>query len=329
MGRLDRRGFLKAGAALGASMIALNAKAPGQEAPPSAPAVPKAPAKPLPAVKGALELRELGRSGRKLPRLGLGTAPIGVLEDEAQAIATIERAHQAGVRYFDTAPSYNDGRAERRVGAALKGAKREELWIATKTLERGADGARRELEASLKRLQLDYVDSVQVHAVSGLDFMKREDSVLAGLQKAIEEKLVRAIGITSHCDPKWLMEAVGRFPFTTALCPVNAIDPQHKSFARQLLPRAAEAGVAVIAMKVFAAGRLIHRTELTASDCLTWTLAQPQVSVIIPGCDHPDQVDAAYSVAAGYVAPSAEELAKIEARAGKHQGKESEWYKDV
>lgn len=306
MPRIDRREFLRRSAAASASVWWLKSAQRAAE----------------------LETKELGSTGRKLPRLGLGCYPLATVSDDAAAIGIVAHAHELGVRYFDTAPSYGSGRSERLVGAALRGKPRDELWIATKTLERKADGARRELEESLKRLGLDYVDSLQCHEVhDDWETLFAKDSVLDALQKAKDEKLVRHIGLTCHRHPKYAKAAIERFPFATALVPVNPIDVQHFSFVQEFLPFAAEKKVAVIAMKLFAGGKLVNDHHLPAKDCLTYALAQPQVSVIVPGCDSIAQMDEAFSVANGFAAPSSEVLRDIERRAGLHEGTTTEWYK--
>lgn len=280
-----------------------------------------------------LPQRAFGSTGRTLPRVGLGCYPLGNLADEAVAIAVIERAHELGVRCFDTAPSYANGTSERRVGRALRGVlageNRAGLWLATKTIERGGAAARRELEQSLARLGVDYLDAVQVHEVhSDWEGLFAKDAVVAALQQAREEGLVRAIGLTCHRHPKYAKAAIERFPFATALVPVNPIDVQLHSFTRDFLPFAAERQVAVVAMKLFAGGQLVDAGRLTARDCLRYALAQPQVDLIVPGCETVAEIEEAVAVAKEATPPSAAELRAIEQRAGAHEGKASEWWKD-
>jgi aryl-alcohol dehydrogenase-like predicted oxidoreductase len=209
----------------------------------------------------------LGSTGRIVPRLGLGTAPVARLESEEQAIAILRRAFDLGVRYLDTAPSYSRGRSETLIGLALEGYDRSEFFIATKTLYRNGDEARRDVEGSLRRLKVEYVDSVQAHAVSGdVDALFGPQAVLKGLEKARGENLVRHIGVTGHANPKYLIDAIRRYPFATVLVPVNPMDASYLSFGRELLPVARERKIPVIAMKVFADGALL-RAGLRTSAC--------------------------------------------------------------
>ncbi len=153
MSPLSRRSFL----ALSSAALALPARiargSAGQDASPASVA-------PLPTVT-------LGRTGRVVPRLGFGGAPIGRMHSARDAVEVVQAAVRLGVRYLDTAPTYSRGRSEKRIGAALAacGVGRSDFFIATKTQRRDGDGARRELEESLERLGVDYVDALQVHEV--------------------------------------------------------------------------------------------------------------------------------------------------------------------
>src|SRR3954466_2338660 len=135
-------------------------------------------------------VNRLGRSSVSVTGLGFGAASIGNLYREVpdgDAAAVVDTAWDRGVRYFDTAPHYGLGLAERRVGAALRERPRDELVLSTKVgrllrpdageddpafaeptgLRRvwdfSRDGVRRSLEESLERLGLDRVDVVLVH----------------------------------------------------------------------------------------------------------------------------------------------------------------------
>jgi aryl-alcohol dehydrogenase-like predicted oxidoreductase len=102
--------------------------------------------------------RVLGKTGQSLPIFGLGTAgqtPIDKAGREPEAIAQIEAALKLGIRYFDTAASY--GASEEHLGKVLP-PYRSQIFLASKTARRDRDGAWRELERSLARLNTDYLD---------------------------------------------------------------------------------------------------------------------------------------------------------------------------
>ncbi|MBL1216484.1 MAG: aldo/keto reductase [Planctomycetes bacterium] len=274
----------------------------------------------------------LGRTGRTVPRLGFGGFPIVRLNEE-DAVGVLNKALEYGVRYFDTAPSYGNGKSETYIGTALKasGLAREDLFVATKTLERSADGARRELEQSLKRLQLDYVDTLQIHAVhDDVDTVFGDTAVYSGLLKLRDEGLIRHLGITGHVSPLYLNDAITREQFDTALVPINPIDTKHQSFVKHFLPVAVERGVAVIAMKVYAGGSLFQIPGLKASELLRYALTQSGVAVAVPGCQAVSHVDEAHEGAmTNPLDLTEQEQADLVERCGPHQGKTSEWYKEA
>jgi len=271
----------------------------------------------------------LGSTGRTVPRLGLGTAPVARLESEEQAIAILRRAFDLGVRYLDTAPSYSRGRSERLIGRALEGYDRGEFFIATKTLYRKGDEARRELDGSLKRLNVDYVDSVQAHALRGdVDALFGPEAVLKGLEKARGEGLFRHIGVTGHANPKYLIDAIRRYPFATVLVPVNPLDVSYLSFTREFLPAARDREIPVIAMKVFADGSLLRDGLFTARQCLHYALSQDPVAVVVPGCDAIRHVEEAHAAVIDFKPLTAEAQAELEQRAGEARGEKDEWYKE-
>ncbi|MHC4415351.1 MAG: aldo/keto reductase [Planctomycetota bacterium] len=279
----------------------------------------------------SLPLVTLGRTGRVVPRLGFGGAPVGRMKDSDEAVEVVRAAVRLGVRYLDTAPSYSRGRSEERIGAAIAGSgvDRGDFFIATKTLRRDGGGARRELDESLRRLGVDYVDALQVHEVhDDVDSLFGNHAVLKALEKARDEGLIRHIGITGHRNPTYLVEALRRYEFATALVPINPLDTKHLSFADELLPVTEERGVAVIAMKVYAGGSLLKGGRFTASELLGYALSRPQVAVAVPGCDQIAHVEQACEAVREFEPLTASRRAALEKRAGPHRGKSSEWYKE-
>jgi len=305
---IDRREFLARAAAGAALVVAARA--------PRAFAQDAAPASGSPASKKELELRELGKTGRKLPRLGLACAPLATIKGEDKAVAVLARALELGVRYFDTSPDAGEGRAESLLGKAIRGAKREELWIATKMDVRTAAQAKAALKASLERLGTDYVDAVLIPAVRDREAASESDSVLDELRRGQRDKTVRFIGISSNKSTTYAKRALDRFPYDLALVPVNPGDAQRSDFAGDFVPFAAERKIAVVGMQIFGSGKR-DDDALPRKECLTYALGQPHVDVIVPTCMTPEAVAEAWEVAAGFVMPPESTLREIEARAAK------------
>jgi aryl-alcohol dehydrogenase-like predicted oxidoreductase len=153
-----------------------------------------------------MEYRVLGGSGLKVPVLSFGAATFGGGNeffkawgntDVAEAKRLIDVCLEAGVNLFDTADGYSDGRSEEILGKALEG-RRDQVLISTKTYFRIGDGAndagtsrwriRRAIEASLKRLQTDYIDIYHMHA---FDALTPIEEVQDTLQSFVREGKVR------------------------------------------------------------------------------------------------------------------------------------------
>jgi hypothetical protein len=246
-----------------------------------------------------MQTRPFGKTGVNLPILSLGCQRLVDEEgcSEEQAVAILNTALERGIRYFDTAWIYSDGQSERRVGLVASH-RRKEMWIATKTWDTTRDGARRQLEESLKRLQTDYVDEWRLHNVSRfnrLDAMTGPGGALEAAIRAREEGLVRFISISGHGDPQVQIEALRRFPFDTALVAVSALDHFIYSFAEEFLPYAQQRGVGVVGMKVFAYKKLAH----VADRALRYALALPLTTVIV-GCSTLAQLEADLAVAESF-----------------------------
>ncbi|MFO1009194.1 MAG: aldo/keto reductase [Planctomycetota bacterium] len=261
-----------------------------------------------------LPQRVLGKTGRTLPILGLGCAGLGALEDDDAAVALVRRALESGARFFDVAPSDHDGQSERRLGLGVKEHAREELFVATKTLARDGDEALHELERSLQRLGLDYVDGVQVQALASDADLERalaKGGVVAALASAIEKKKARFLGVTAHDDPALLVRAFEQHAFATAMVPVNPLLVKERSFVEHFLPTARAQELGVIAMRIYAGGALVGETrKVQPADLVRFALAQDGVTLALPGAETIAQWDEARH-AATLPMPSAKELARI------------------
>lgn len=125
----------------------------------------------------SLPTAQVGKTNLHVPQLGMGTAPIGNLYNpisDEQAFGAVQRSYENGIRFFDTAPLYGTGEAERRLGEALQGIPRDEVIIQTKVgrivrpdrsiyFDYSRDGVMKSIEDSLKRLGMDRVDILLVH----------------------------------------------------------------------------------------------------------------------------------------------------------------------
>ena len=225
-----------------------------------------------------METRRLGGSDLEVTPVGIGTAPIGSgrdwaawwgPQDEAESIRAIHAALDGGVNWIDTAPFYGWGRAEEIIGRALAG-RRDELLVFTKcgTVPDGARGDRMDLrpetiradvEASLRRLDTDRLDLVQLHDP---DRDTPIEESWGEVQRLIAEGKVRHGGISNHPA-----DAVER---ALGVGPVAALQYQysllHREPEHEILPLALRRGLGVLAWSPLAAGFLAHGFDVERLD---------------------------------------------------------------
>jgi len=173
--------------------------------------------------------------------------------EQKDADRSVAEAFDRGINYYDVAPSYYDGEAERKLGPALEPV-RKRSFLACKTMARDAAGARKELEQSLGRLRTDHFDLYQFHAVSSLDDV---DKIVAPggaaeeFLKAREEGKVRFLGASAH-NAEAAISLMDRFPLDSVMFPVNFVLFQEGNFGPQILEHAKKKGVARLALKAMA-----------------------------------------------------------------------------
>jgi aryl-alcohol dehydrogenase-like predicted oxidoreductase len=201
--------------------------------------------------------RILGKTGVEVTALILGGVS-GMIQKPTAAFDPAELANaalDAGINYFDTAPSYGAGQSEINYGVVLA-KRRNEVFLATKTGNRTYDGAMREVEESLKRLQTDHLDLLQVHSVTyNEDFTlwNKPDGMMKAFYKLRDEKVTRFIGVTGHESAEAMNQAIDRFEFDTILTTFNPV-PRRKPFRELVLPNAIRKNMGVIAMKIMGGG---------------------------------------------------------------------------
>ena len=253
-----------------------------------------------------METRPFGKTGESFPILSFGGQRIVDAHQctEEQAVDILNTAIDRGIRYFDTAPVYSDGQAETRLGKVVKH-RRSEMWIATKTSDTTRDGAIRQLETSLQRLNTDHVNEWRLHNVwdyARLDAFTNKNGALEAAIQAREEDMIQHISISCHTDPQILIEALNRFPFDSTLIAVSALDHFIFSFAEEFLPVANAKGIATIGMKVLGLGSLTHEVERS----LRYAFGLP-LSTVIVGMESMAQLEQNLSIAESFTPMTDEE----------------------
>jgi aryl-alcohol dehydrogenase-like predicted oxidoreductase len=188
--------------------------------------------------------------------------------------------------------------SEKRLGVFSKN-RRKEIFLATKIDPRNRDGALRSVEVSLKFLQTDYIDLIQIHSLASRDDLDRigaREGVLPAIIQLKEQKVARFIGITGHNDGTAMAEALRRHEFDTVLMALNAAQSanpiaQRKmepipAFEHSALPVALQKNMGILSMKVMGQGTLVGggAGRASAAELLQFNLSQPVASVII-GCE--------------------------------------------
>jgi predicted aldo/keto reductase-like oxidoreductase len=201
---------------------------------------------------GKIEKRSLGKTGEMISMIGFG----GIVVKDANpgdASALVKLAIDSGINYFDVAPSYGD--AEIKLGPALE-PYRKNVFLACKTTKRTKSESRLELEQSLKHLRTDHLDLYQFHAVTTLDEV---DTILGPggametYQEARKEGKIHFIGFSAH-SVEAAMALMDRSHFDTILFPVNFNTWYAGNFGPQVLARAQEKKMGILALKAMAKG---------------------------------------------------------------------------
>jgi aryl-alcohol dehydrogenase-like predicted oxidoreductase len=218
-----------------------------------------------------VQQRRLGRIGHESSVLIYGGAALGEVTQDV-ADTSIQEALAAGVNHFDTAASY--GESELRLGPWMPEI-RSRIFLASKTGERDAEPAYRQIVASLERLQTDRLDLIQLHAIGDLAELDRATGSGGAIEAAVrarDEGLVDWIGITGHGDeaPATHLEALRRFPFDSVLTPLNWVltqDAKYLADYEALVAEVRRQGAALMTIKTVSRRNWPDGTEPTHT---TW-----------------------------------------------------------
>jgi len=239
-----------------------------------------------------LPKRPLGKTGAEITILGLGGE--GILRtfgQEKEAVPLIQRAIDLGITYFESARAYSG--SESYYGEALK-ERRRDIFLASKSHERTADGALKHLETTLSMMGTDYLDLWMVHDVrtaKDLDVIFGTKGASKAFEAAKRNKLTRFIGISGHRNPTILSKALDLFPFDTLLMPVNPAEPHYWSFLSEVLPKAQQKGMGILGMKTLSRGVCIKIFGAeSVENFLRFALTQP-ISAAVVGCETIEQLE--------------------------------------
>ncbi|HOW40520.1 MAG TPA: aldo/keto reductase [Bacteroidales bacterium] len=245
---------------------------------------------------GKIEKRSLGKTGEMLSKIGFG----GILvmnETPETASASVKFAIDAGINYFDVAPTYGD--AELKLGPALE-PYRKNVFLACKTTQRSKNDSVAELEKSLKNMRTDHFDLYQFHAVTTIEDVEKifaPGGAMETFQAAKEAGKIRFIGFSAH-SVEAALAMMDNYDFDTILYPVNFVTWYAGNFGAQVLEKARQKNMGVLALKAMARGpwpkdadkskypKCWYEPLTTPEDIrmgLRFTLSHPVTAALTPG----------------------------------------------
>jgi aryl-alcohol dehydrogenase-like predicted oxidoreductase len=245
----------------------------------------------------SIERRALGKTGERLSIIGFGGIVV-MNEETGTAKNIVAEAVDRGINYFDVAPSY--GNAQERLGPALA-PYRKNCFLACKTDGRMKQDSRAQLEESLKQLKTDHVDLYQFHALTKmaeLDKVLGPGGAMETMEAAKKEGKIRFIGFSVH-SAETALAAMDRYPFDTILFPLNWVLFSQVGFGPQILKKAQEKQMGILALKSMAktVWPAAEKENHPQPKCwyqpaafpgeatlgLRWTLSHPITAAIPPG----------------------------------------------
>jgi predicted aldo/keto reductase-like oxidoreductase len=197
-----------------------------------------------------LPRRVLGKTGEKLSVIGFGGI---MLNDNPQDFANemVAKAYDLGVNYYDVAPGY--GNAQEKLGPALK-SYRGNCFLACKTHERSAEGALKNLEDSLRKLETDHFDLYQLHALSSVEEVNTvfgPGGAMETVVKARKDGKIKHVGFSAHSVEAALL-AMKNYDFDSILFPINFACWNAGNFGPQVFEEAEKRGMGILALKSMA-----------------------------------------------------------------------------
>jgi hypothetical protein len=182
----------------------------------------------------------------------LGAAPCGIADDVSldEVSQIVNRAIDLGINFIDTAPRY--GKSEQGIGNAL-GARRKEIYLATKLWADTTAEAEKALADSLKTLKTDYVDVLYLHHLGErqVDRAREPDGVFTWMLKQKQAGKCRFVGLSGHNLPARFIPFLESGDVDVILTALNYVDRHTYNFEETVLPLARKHDVGVVAMKVF------------------------------------------------------------------------------
>jgi len=286
-------------------------------------------------VRNGIPYRTLGNTNEKVSCVGLGGYHLARQSDVQESVRIIRTGLDEGINFLDNCWDYNGGESEIRMGKALQDGYRQKAFLMTKIDSRTKQGAAKQIDESLRRLQTDHVDLLQFHEVIRDTDPDAIFAAHGGMEAAVAAKQqgkLRYIGFTGHKSPEIHLKMLDtafahKFTLNSVQMPLNVMDAHYDSFEKLVLPVLLAHNIGVLGMKPMGDGLILQTKTVEAVDCLRYALNLP-TSVVITGCDSLPILQQALQTARAFRPLSQEQVAALLAKTEKvAQNGEHELYK--
>lgn len=262
----------------------------------------------------------LGRTGKKVSRLGVGCGIFIAREFSAQEIAAvIETALENDVTYIDTAPNYPG--VQKKLGPILKDV-RDDIFLVSKIEEATYDGAWSQLKKSMQEMQTDYLDLVFFHSFGDTNRWPEtkaiisKDGALTALIEAKKQGVIGAIGASGHNRPTRFHELIDTDEIDVLMNVANFAMQFTYGFENKVWPKAREKNMGLVAMKVLGGVHPTTQKEFRFhiddyDNAIRYALSIPGVATAVIGMRDPFEVEEAVYSVKSFQSLSAQELAGV------------------
>ena len=280
-----------------------------------------------------MQYRNYGKTGKKVSLLGFGGMRFSEIDNHDKCIDMMVRAAKGGVNYFDTAPGYFETKSESVYGKGFSELRRQSLpyYISTKTFQSEESEIRREIEASLKRLDVPAIDFYHIWCVTSLENWKerKNNGIIKSFQKLKEEKLINHICVSTHLIQNNIAELFTESIFEGVLFGYSAYNfkTREKAFAT-----VQDKNLGAVIMNPLGGGIIPNNPELCkfllkeGEECnkenavkaaLQFLWDHKPLSVALVGFANSKEIDVALSAMESYKPRTNEELAAVKENASK------------
>ncbi|MEK7718242.1 MAG: aldo/keto reductase [Bacteroidota bacterium] len=239
--------------------------------------------------------RTLGNTGIEVPIVSMGVM-------RADNPNILKAAYEIGIRHFDTASGYQDGRNEEMVGQYFKDIPRESVIISTKIHPPkegiSTDQFIEKFDQSLKRLQMSYVDILYLHAASDRTYAL-DPRYIEALKRIKESGKAKFVGVTTHSNMAEILNAAVDSKFYEVVLTSYNFRLKDDADMQKALQRANDAGLGIVGMKSMAGGFLDKEKKkpVNCKAALKWALSNPLIHTCIPGLTNFEMVKENWKVA--------------------------------